>query len=146
MQSSTFISPNAGWKMPGYAALLQKSTELYSESQTDHESRLSHGCKTGKQHPAVPKLDFCVWHRWRNFCLYLVVIRVQFWTALAVKNTGQLERDQRWTVRMKKGLGSTTYAEKKLKKMRLVSPEKRRLKGSDTTSQICERQPKIEYK
>lgn len=43
--------------MPGYAALLQKSTDLYTESQTDQESRVSHNCKIGKEHPDVPGLD-----------------------------------------------------------------------------------------
>lgn len=35
--------------------------------------------------------------------------------------------------------------EKRLKKMRLFSPQKRRLKGNDTSSQICKRQTKPEY-
>jgi len=60
MKISTFISLNAGWKMPGYAALLQKISKLHSESQTDHESRVSHGCKMGKQHRGVPEQDFCL--------------------------------------------------------------------------------------
>lgn len=60
MQSSTCFSPNAGWKMPRYAAVLQKSIQLYGESQTDHESKVSHSCKIGKQHPGVPELDFCL--------------------------------------------------------------------------------------
>lgn len=44
---------------------MQKNTKLYSESQTDHESKISHSCKPGK--PGVPELGFLSLSQMKKF-------------------------------------------------------------------------------